>query len=524
MPQARISRAERAYRYLTDEVLRGRWQAGDIVSTYALAEETSLSRTPIGAALKRLESEGLVEILPQVGCRIVAPSPQVLGELLAVRAGLEGVAAEAASRKAEESALADLESTVRRLEQAAATQDGVAYADLNRRFHLAIVQAAGMTRLTETARSIWASLRYQLARLAVPEGHIRESESEHRELLEALQRRSGTRARAAAERHVRLSAARLLPLLGNGEATPFVHRGLIYEQEADLLAATVPFMEEGLAAGERQLVVTTPSKAEVLGRALGRQAGEVEFRNSREWYVAPAPTLLSYRRYVEEAGTPRVRIFGELAAGGDSRVPRSEWVRYESTLNVAFRLLPVSIMCGYDTREQPAPMVADARRTHPETCVGTSHAPSEEFTDTATLLRELDREELEEPTVPTIEQPIAGDLRGVRDFVLARARDAGLKGKALQGILLAAQDVASNTLAHGARQGTISAWVQDGELIFEVRDHAYGDGHPVSAGLDTGAAHLSDPRSLWMARLLCDLVEVRSRAGGLVVRLHVALD
>jgi hypothetical protein len=283
-------------------------------------------------------------------------------------------------------------------------------------------------------------------------------------------------------------------------------------------------LEEGLAAGERQLVVTTSRKAEVLGRALGRQADEVEFRDSHEWYVVPTHTLLSYQRYVEEADTPRVRIFGEVTPGGDCRVPMSEWVRYESMLNVAFGHLPVSIMCGYDAREQSAPMVADARRTHPETCVGTSYAPSEEFTDSATLLRELDRDELEEPTVATLEHPITGDLRGVRDFVLARARDAGLTGKALQDTFLAAQDVASNTLAHGARQGTVSSWVQDGELIFEVRDHPYANGHPVSAGLDTEAALLSDPRSLWMARLLCDLVEVRSRAGGLVVRLHVVLD
>ena len=420
--------------------------------------------------------------------------------------------------------LADLDGTLRLLEQAGASEDMVAYADLNRRFHLAIVHAAGMARLAETARSIWASLRYQLAGLPVPEGQILESEAEHRELFEALQRRSVTRARAAAERHVRLSAARLSPVLGNGQATPFVHRALIYEEEADLVAATIPFLEEGLAAGERQLVVTTAHNAEVLGRALGRRADEVEFRDSHEWYVLPTHTLLGYQRYVEEADTPRVRIVGELALGGESHAPMSEWVRYEATLNVAFALLPVSIMCPYDAPRASRP---DHRRRPPHPSGGlrgTGCAPSEEFTETMPLLRELDREELEEPTVATIERPIAGDLRGVRDFVLARARDAGLSGKSLQDTCLAVQEVASNTLAHGARQGTMRTWVQDGELVFEVRDHVSGNGHPVIARLGTEPALLSDPRGLWMARLLCDLVEVRSSAGGLVVRLHVALN
>ena len=86
------------------------------------------------------------------------------------------------------------------------------------------------------------------------------------------------------------------------------------------------------------------------------------------------------------------------------------------------------------------------------------------------------------------------------------------------------QEVASNTLAHGAREGTLRTWIQDGELIFDVQDHVSGNGHPVIARLGTEPALLADPRGLWMARLLCDLVEVRSGAGGLVVRLHVALD
>ena len=49
-------------------------------------------------ALKRLENEGLVEIIPQVGCRVLGPSAQTLEELFSLRAALEGVAAEAARR------------------------------------------------------------------------------------------------------------------------------------------------------------------------------------------------------------------------------------------------------------------------------------------------------------------------------------------------------------------------------------------------------------------------------------------
>ena len=413
---------------------------------------------------------------------------------------------------------------LRRLEQAAASEDMTAYSELNRRFHLAVVQAAGMPRLAETARSIWSSLRYQLAHLPVPEGQLRESEAEHRELFEGLQRRSPTRARAAAERHVRLSAARLLPVLGNGKATPFVHRALIYEDEADLLAATVPFVEEGLAAGERQLVVTTPRNAEVLGRSLGRKADAVEFRDSHEWYVLPTHTLLGYQRYVEEADTPRVphrrradprrRVARPHQRLGPLRVHAQRRVRASAGVDHVPLRRPRASRPGHH-RRAPHPS-GGLRRTR-------VHGQ-----------RGVHRDDAAPPRARSggaggahgghVERPIAGDLRGVRDFVLERARDAGLSGKSLQDTCLAVQEVASNTLAHGARQGTLRTWIQDGELIFDVQDHVSGNGHPVIARLGTEPALLSDPRGLWMARLLCDLVEVRSSAGGLVVRLHVALD
>jgi DNA-binding GntR family transcriptional regulator len=56
LPRPRAARTEETYRYLLDEVMRGRWQTGDLVSTNALAEELAISRTPVFQALKRLES------------------------------------------------------------------------------------------------------------------------------------------------------------------------------------------------------------------------------------------------------------------------------------------------------------------------------------------------------------------------------------------------------------------------------------------------------------------------------------
>lgn len=519
----RSNRTARAYDFLMEGVLNGRWHAGDTLSTYALADELGISRTPILEALKRLESEGLVEIIPQVGCRIVRPTPAALEELLSVRAALEALAAAGAARHIDDAALVGLEVALRRLEEAARRGDRVAHDELNQRFHLDIVEASGMPRLVQAARTVWAPLRYQLARLPVSDEALVATIGEHGEIVEALRRHAPRRAAAAAERHVQRSTARLLAGLDPIHHSHLVHRALVYRGDEEFLAASVPFVQEGLAADERVLAVTTERNDALLRQALGGRADEVEFRDAREWYALPSHTLLSYQRYVEQADRDRVRVLGEVAWGGDSQAPMSEWTRYESMLNDVFAAAPVTFLCPYDAGALPGAIVADARRTHPELCCGSQVRRSDDYTDVARLTAELDREPLPEPRVATRELPIVPDLRQLRGFVLEQAHAAGVSGKALQDAFLAVQEVATHVLAQGTGQSTVRSWGQDGELFFEVRDHGPGAADAFAGAIAADPAFVRGLGGLWLARLLCDLVEVRSDGETLVVRLHVAL-
>jgi anti-sigma regulatory factor (Ser/Thr protein kinase) len=419
--------------------------------------------------------------------------------------------------------LAALEVTLRRLDEAAGDGDLEECGRLNERFHMLVVAGGGMPRLEDAAQTMWAQMRPQLARLAADAEQLRESQAEHRELYEALRRRAPRRARAAAERHARLSAARLSVGLEPRLADQLVHRALIYDRDEAFLATTVPFVKQGLGAGDQVLAVTTWRNAELLVRALGRQADRVEFRDANDWYLLPSHTLLSYERYIEMADSERVSIIGEVAWSGDSLAPTGEWIRYESALNVAFALQPASFVCPYDARELPEEIVADARRTHPELCTGDEASPNQEFVDSSALVRQLDGEALPPPSGPTSELPVRGNLPEARGFILQQAKRAGVSGKSLHDIFLAVQEVAGAVIAHGAERGGIRAWVADGTLVFEVRDDSPGVGDPLIGQLASDPAMLLEPRGLWMARLLCDLVEVRSGERGLVIRLHVAI-
>jgi DNA-binding GntR family transcriptional regulator len=213
MARQRLNRSEQAYEHLTQEILRGRWQPGDTLSTYALAEELRISRTPILEALKRLESEGLVEIIPQVGCQVTRPSAAAVAELYSMRGALEGLAAEAAASAIDDRGLAALRELAASVEEAARRNDEPAFEDRNYAFHLALLEASGLPRVTQTAQGVWSMLRYQLVRAPRTSEHMLDSVADHEVIYDALEHRSGKQARAAAERHARRSATRLATLL-----------------------------------------------------------------------------------------------------------------------------------------------------------------------------------------------------------------------------------------------------------------------------------------------------------------------
>jgi DNA-binding GntR family transcriptional regulator/anti-sigma regulatory factor (Ser/Thr protein kinase) len=475
-------------------------------------------------ALKRLEGEGLVEIIPQVGCRVLGTTAGALEELIGLRTALEGLAAEAAARRIGDAELSELENLLHQLEQAGERGDRAAYDELYSRFHLRVFDASGMPHVVHSARSVWSPLRYQLARLAEPSEGPRDAVPEHRELLEALRRRAPKRARAAAERHASLSGARLIGPQRESDDGALVHRALIYAGDEEYLAGAAPFVEEAFERDERVLAVTTEHNMEVLAGALGERAGDIEFRDSREWYHVPSHTLLAYQRYVQHADRKRVRVIGEPVWDDLSSGATAEWIRYESLLNVELALEPLSIMCPYDAGALPDSIVGAARRTHPQLATGSELASSSEFAEIRTLSEDLDAEPFHEPQGPVAEHSFTRELAAARRFAGEQAERAGLAPKRLVDALLAVQEVASNAVVHGGGHGTLRTWTQDGRFVCEVSDEGPGLADPLVPHLTLDPAMRGGPRGLWIARLLCDLVEVRSRRPGLVVRLHLAIE
>jgi DNA-binding GntR family transcriptional regulator len=204
------TRSDQAYAYLIEELRAGRGRPGETISTYALAEELSMSRSPIIEALKRLESEGLVEIVPQVGCRVVRPSAATLHELHALLAVLDGLAAEHAAKRATARQLRELRALDARMVAAASAADRRRFEDLDEDFHLHVIDAARLPRVGVIAGGVRSQVELHRSRSAGGADELQAALAEHAEILRALEARDARAAREFAQRHVLRNGERLV--------------------------------------------------------------------------------------------------------------------------------------------------------------------------------------------------------------------------------------------------------------------------------------------------------------------------
>lgn len=194
---------------LRDALLQGRWPAGAPLRQEALAAELGVSRIPLREALRQLEAEGLVTLLPHRGA-VVAPLPveEVL-ELFELRALIESDLA----RRAVSRLTAVDDRTMREyataFERALTAGDPGAWGEANRRFHFALYAAAGRPRTLETVARLHAqSDRFQRLQLTLTRGTSR-AVREHRAIAAAARARDAARAAKLTREHI-LEAGRAL--------------------------------------------------------------------------------------------------------------------------------------------------------------------------------------------------------------------------------------------------------------------------------------------------------------------------
>ncbi|HXW86867.1 MAG TPA: ATP-binding protein [Streptosporangiaceae bacterium] len=113
----------------------------------------------------------------------------------------------------------------------------------------------------------------------------------------------------------------------------------------------------------------------------------------------------------------------------------------------------------------------------------------------------------------------ADDLRHVRSLVAAAAARAGLAEARRIDLVIAASEVAANTLKHTTGGGVVRVWLTDDELLCQLED----SGHITDplAGYDRRSGEVPGGQGLWLVNQVCDLAEIRTSERGTTVRLHM---
>jgi anti-sigma regulatory factor (Ser/Thr protein kinase) len=299
--------------------------------------------------------------------------------------------------------------------------------------------------------------------------------------------------------------------------TGYRHEAFLYSGMAEFLSGMLSFIRRAVSAGDPILVMVSGQKIDLLRQQLGAEAENVTFADMASAGRNPARIIAAWRAFVQgHAGAAQLWGIGEPIYPERSPTELAECQLHESLLNVAFDVAtPFWLLCPYNLEALTADVIGEAHRTHPFVVRGEERQACGTFRP-VDLADPFDRPVPPWPAGADRMSFQTGDLRRVRAFAAARAEQAGLDREAADAMVLAVNEVATNSLRHGGGRGELRAWTDGRSLVFEVSDQ----GHITSplVGRLRPAPDARDGAGLWLANQLCDLVQIYSSARGTTVR------
>jgi anti-sigma regulatory factor (Ser/Thr protein kinase) len=299
------------------------------------------------------------------------------------------------------------------------------------------------------------------------------------------------------------------------------HEAFLYADLEEFLDVTTRFLTDAAAGGEPVLVVLAAEKGGELRTRLRGRSDHVRFADRSDLGENPARAMAVWESFLNRspASGRRFRGIGELFEPGRSMATPAECQRHEALVNLAFGEWDFWLLCPYDQTALDPEVIVEARRTHQVVNEGGSTEASPTFAGCAAL-GEPCRDALSVPPDGASGLRFGeGDLPWVRGHVGDQAASAGMRLDRIDDLVLAANEIATNSLRHGGHHGTLLTWQESGSVVCEFRDDGLIEDPLV--GRLRPPVDRAGRRGLWLANQLCDLVQVRALDEGNVVRLYV---
>ncbi len=297
------------------------------------------------------------------------------------------------------------------------------------------------------------------------------------------------------------------------------HEAFLYHGSAAFLAGLIPFITDGLAAGQPVMVAVAQPRLDLIRVALGADAARVDLLDMAERGLNPARIIPAWRAFLDaaaKAGRP-ARGVGEPIWAGRGAAELAECQLHESLLNVAVDpRTPLWLRCPYDVDALDPAVIEEAQRSHPMLVDAGSYRASTVYGG-VTHVDAIFSQSLPAPSETVAELPFdPPDLGVLRAFVLGHACAAGMAAERAGELAVAIHELAVNSLRHGGGAGLLRLWRETGAFVCEVSDS--GRIEDPMIGRTAPAASQESGRGVWLANQLCDLVQIRSTAHGTTVR------
>lgn len=199
-----VSLRKRVFHKLRDDILNGRYKEKDELKEITLSEELGSSRTPVREALRQLELEGLVSIIPNKGAYVTGISPKDVCDIYVIRSMLEGLSARWAAEHITEEQLERMEEiqvlSEFHLSQNRSQSNQVW--SLDGKFHEVLYESSHSRILEHTLTSLHNYVQAARRASIGVKDRARQSVQEHRAVLEAIRARDGSQAEALATTHI----------------------------------------------------------------------------------------------------------------------------------------------------------------------------------------------------------------------------------------------------------------------------------------------------------------------------------
>ncbi|GGS50314.1 hypothetical protein GCM10010156_06290 [Planobispora rosea] len=300
-----------------------------------------------------------------------------------------------------------------------------------------------------------------------------------------------------------------------------IHQAAVYASGEQFLEIALPFVRDGLAGDDPVLVVTTSANLELLGDTLGRDGRLVDYADTTFLGRRPVQRTTAFHRYWLRRGPEapsggHVRVLSEPLWVGRPDSDMRAWQRMESILNLLLKGTNVWMLCPYDTRVHDPSVITAARRTHPSWSEdGHAFLPCPGYTDPLEFVREYDAIPLPPPPADAVAKSVE-TLPALRGFVSDHASLFGLSQDRATLLAVAVNEVA----AHLDPPIDLHLWERFGAITCQIYRPGGGLTDPL-AGFVPPSPTSGPGDGLWIARQLCDRLDIHHGEGGCTVQLHV---